>query len=923
MRSPRGAVVAIVLALIQTLALSHRAGADGLFFLESHRFWTFGGDLFDGTAGVAVSPDGAHVYVVGSGADQPDNIVVLARDPSSGSLVLVETHQSEGDDPWGAQGVAVSPDGAHVYVASTFTDTLTVFSRDPSTGRLSFVQVVDDDDAGIDGLAGARAVALSPDGLHLYAAASGDDAITVFRRDPATGVLAFIETHEDEVGGVTSLEGARGLAVSPDGAHVYAAASVDSAITGFRRNPATGRLSLGEVLRDEVAGASTLDGARAVALSPDGLHLYAAASRDDALTVFRRDPSTGALAFVEAHEDEIGDVNGLNGAQAVAVSPDGEHVYVAAEVDKALAVFHRDSASGALTFVEREHEGSDGVAGLDGVRAVAVGAAGQVYTASAERDGSLAVFDISPCRDGAVGPGEQCDSGDAHGPNCCSSTCQFKPNGTVCRSQAGACDVAETCTGSSGSCPSDLFLPASVTCRAAEDTCDVAETCTGAGASCPPDAFVGSTTICRLAAGPCDLAETCTGYSARCPSDEFFAASVTCRAAEGACDVAETCTGAVVSCPPDAFAGSTTICRLAAGPCDLAETCTGSSAGCPSNEFVTAGVTCRTAADVCDVPEKCSGETASCGPDRVASPETTCRTAAGFCDVQENCTGSGARCPADRKSTAVCRPAAGVCDVAEACDGASDSCPSEAFQPASFECRPATDGDDTPEFCTGADPACPPDTGPRDVDSDAIPDGLDNCPATADSTQDDSDGDGKGDACDPCSNVVPVFARKASVSVGKLGGPNGDEGLKFKGEIAVPPSPLIDPLENGIRIMLEDSAGVSILDGVIPGGFDPSTGAGWKVNTSRTRWQYKNRSGLQGIVKVKLTQRSSTPGTILFVVTAKNGHYAVSPTHIPVRGTVVIDSPVAMTGQCGEAVFPGAPGPRCTLNARGTTLACR
>ena len=34
--------------------------------------------------------------------------------------------------------------------------------------------------------------------------------------------------------------------------------------------------------------------------------------------------------------------------------------------------------------------------------------------------------------------------------------------------------------------------------------------------------------------------------------------------------------------------------------------------------------------------------------------------------------------------------------------------------------------------------------------------------------------------------------------------------------------------------MLEDAARVRILDAIIPGGFEPATGAGWKANPART-----------------------------------------------------------------------------------------
>ena len=37
----------------------------------------------------------------------------------------------------------------------------------------------------------------------------------------------------------------------------------------------------------------------------------------------------------------------------------------------------------------------------------------------------------------------------------------LEPNGLVCRAASGACDLAETCSGSSAACPADAFQPPS------------------------------------------------------------------------------------------------------------------------------------------------------------------------------------------------------------------------------------------------------------------------------------------------------------------------------------------------------------------------------------------------------------------------------------------------------------------------------
>lgn len=85
------------------------------------------------------------------------------------------------------------------------------------------------------------------------------------------------------------------------------------------------------------------------------------------------------------------------------------------------------------------------------------------------------------CGDGILGQGEECDCGTsqeckdkgdtccdhvtcklrAHaqcGSGACCEKCRFKKRGTLCRENANQCDIPETCTGSSGMCPVNMFV---------------------------------------------------------------------------------------------------------------------------------------------------------------------------------------------------------------------------------------------------------------------------------------------------------------------------------------------------------------------------------------------------------------------------------------------------------------------------------
>lgn len=85
-------------------------------------------------------------------------------------------------------------------------------------------------------------------------------------------------------------------------------------------------------------------------------------------------------------------------------------------------------------------------------------------------------------------------------------------------------------------------------CDGACDSC-LAVNSGGRDGRCAP---INAGTICRAEAGPCDLAEACDGVTASCPADVMRSDEVVCRAeAGGGCDVAETCSGDSPLCPDD------------------------------------------------------------------------------------------------------------------------------------------------------------------------------------------------------------------------------------------------------------------------------------------------------------------------------------------------------------------------------------
>jgi uncharacterized repeat protein (TIGR01451 family) len=310
-----------------------------------------------GVADIQLSGDGAHVYAI---SPTENSISTFVRELPSGRLTYLETDQNGVlgvTGMAGARAVAQSPDGQHVYVAGAFSNAIAIFRRDaeptsPAFGRLSFLGMVQNAVGGVMGLEAPIAVAVSPDGLHVYALGNASDSVAVFQRNPnpgsgGFGMLGFVTHYVDGVGGIDGLDGARSLAITADGGHLYVLGAEEGSLVHFTRNAGNGHLSTAAVMRDGIDGVTGLGAASRIRLSPLQDHLYVAAAASNAVAHFHRDPDNGSLAFADilANGDPApltgGQVIGLGGASDVMVSADGDQLYAVSRSDHALTVFER------------------------------------------------------------------------------------------------------------------------------------------------------------------------------------------------------------------------------------------------------------------------------------------------------------------------------------------------------------------------------------------------------------------------------------------------------------------------------------------------------------------------------------------------------------------------------------------------------
>lgn len=299
--------------------------------------------------------------------------------------------------------VAVSPDGRSVYVLARGDDAVAHFQR-ATNGDLEYVGCLSANTAAVGAcslIVGASAngtdsgmnnpndLAISPDGLSLYVASSGDDAVAHFARDAETGGLIYkgcltsdssvppcAEIAGSTPGGANlSLESLQSVEVSPDGSSVYAlsygAASVthlsrasDGALT-FESCVGADSASPCEKIPGHAANATDTGFASLthLAISPDGSSAYTADDADESVGIFSLDPTDGSPAFVECLTGETAITNctpipgatangagtGMRSLVHASVSPDGRSVFVSSDSDEAVTHFDRAS-NGGLEF---------------------------------------------------------------------------------------------------------------------------------------------------------------------------------------------------------------------------------------------------------------------------------------------------------------------------------------------------------------------------------------------------------------------------------------------------------------------------------------------------------------------------------------------------------------------------------------------
>lgn len=325
-------------------------------------------DTGDQATSLTVSPDGTRVYVTGAvnglyGTSR--DYGTLAYDTSTGAPVWTRLYNGPGDSTDYPTSVAVDPDGQTVFVAGysnggeTASDFATI-AYEAETGAQLWLSRYDGPGGGADT---ERSMALSPDGARLYVTGEtwatlghGFDYATI-AYDAGTGEMLWVRRYN---GPSSRRDAATSVAVSPDGGAVFVtgyswgSTSYDYATLAY--DAVTGQRLWLRRYNGYVDGP---DVPTTVAVSPEGSRVFVTGTggpgQDDYVTI-AHDAATGRKLWIQQYD---GTGKGFDYGQALAVSPDGAKVLVTGyswgdgRTNYDCATVAYDAATGSQSWVQR------------------------------------------------------------------------------------------------------------------------------------------------------------------------------------------------------------------------------------------------------------------------------------------------------------------------------------------------------------------------------------------------------------------------------------------------------------------------------------------------------------------------------------------------------------------------------------------
>jgi 6-phosphogluconolactonase len=289
----------------------------------------------------AISPNHRFLYAITEGHGKDDSSVsAFSIDAAGGKLTLLNTQPAGGAGPC---YVEVDAGGKNALIANYGSGSVAVYPL-TSAGTLNPMSAfVQDQGSSVDPdrQTGPHAHCIVTDPTDRFAMVCdlGLDKVLVFRFKPAAGSLqasdpAFVATKPGA--------GPRHIAFHPNGRWAYVITEMGSTINAYSYKARRGtfqEIQSESTLPKDFAGKNT--GAE-VAVHPSGKFVFCSNRGDNSIAVFRCNPDTGRLTFVERAS------TGGKTPRQFEIDPTGAWLIAANQDSDNVVVFRIDNATGHL-----------------------------------------------------------------------------------------------------------------------------------------------------------------------------------------------------------------------------------------------------------------------------------------------------------------------------------------------------------------------------------------------------------------------------------------------------------------------------------------------------------------------------------------------------------------------------------------------
>jgi 6-phosphogluconolactonase len=296
---------------------------------------------------LAVHPNHRFIYAVNEVSnykgEKSGAVSAFAIDHVTGKLTLLNQVASRGGDPC---YISVDQAGKHVLVANYGGGSIAVFPvlEDGRIGEASAFVQHSGHGTNPERQEGphAHSIDLSPDNRFAIVDDLGLDESLVYRFDNAKGSLTA-DSNSTLIAKAADGAGPRHFAFHPNGRFAYVINEMQSTVSAFHYDPATGELQKLQTISSLPKDSSGHSDAAEIQVHPSGRFLYASNRGPDSIAVFAIDGKKGTLTPIEYVSTKGASPRNFE------IAPGGSRLLAANEKSDDIVMFLINPQTGRLT----------------------------------------------------------------------------------------------------------------------------------------------------------------------------------------------------------------------------------------------------------------------------------------------------------------------------------------------------------------------------------------------------------------------------------------------------------------------------------------------------------------------------------------------------------------------------------------------